>query len=92
MSQTTHKAAATAPAAAQGRSELRSALLEERRGYVQRGDKSRVDQVDVQVDALGPELEPDKPETATPETATPKRGRGSVKAAVAAAAVEPEQS
>ena len=85
MSQTTHKAAAAARAAAQGRTELRTALLEERRGYVQRGDKDRVAQVDEQVDLLGPEPEPE-PESDEPETAAPKRGRGSVKVAEAKAA------
>jgi hypothetical protein len=94
MSDTRHQAAAAARKAAQGtaRSELRTALLEERRGYVQRGNKDRVAQVDAQLDELGPD-EAAEPEDAEqePETPAPKSGSARATAAKKAAAAKPEQ-
>jgi outer membrane biosynthesis protein TonB len=57
MTSTDHTAAAARRAAAQDqeRSELRSALQEERRGYVARGLSKRVKAVDAQLEALGDE-------------------------------------
>lgn len=55
------------------------ALLTEREGYVRRGLKARVAQVDDAIRALGVEVGPEveAPEDAAPavETATVKRGR-----------------
>lgn len=54
MTEITHDAAATVRAAGQGaaRTELRTALTEERRGYVARGRADRIEQVDAQLATL----------------------------------------
>jgi|GEM_PF-1331955 len=96
MSSRNHAAAAARrEAAEQERTELRAALSEERRGYVQRGLPERVEAVDAQLRALGPTNVEASTTTmgrqvsvkeTTPAGDTTARGRGSAKKAADEAA------
>lgn len=81
MSNSDIKEAAARRAADAQRGEMRTALLEERRGYVSRGMTERIKQVDAQLAALGEPEETEETESKAPAGDPPKDApKGSVKA------------
>lgn len=97
MTSTDHSAAAARRSAAeQERTELRAALHEERRGYVQRGLDHRVAGVDAQLRALGDERGPATTTPSAPPAPPAPAGNPPVKAKAdeaakpAAPAVDPQ--